>query len=260
MKQSILAATVLFAAASSFAGVTYDMHSETTGLQQTVFDGAVASEGQNMKLTITSGDGMMFKTGMIALSRDGGKTLDVIDPSSKTYYEMAVDQMAGNIGATLQSGGLKVTFDKPEVTVKDAVDGGVIEGFPTQKIVVDASITMNIEGLGQPMSTKVTMHSESWSTDKIEASATNIFDQRGGMTGIEGFDKLMAAQAAPLKGRFPLKHLTTIHLMQNGADMATTTTALVSNVKRQTLDAAAFAVPSGYTRVENPLETMKKQR
>src|SRR5215467_12977904 len=202
-----LFAALLLAAVPSFAGVTYDFHSKSTGLQQNAFDAAVVYEGQNMKMTITSVDGMMFKTGQIVLSRDSGKTIDVIDPESKTYYELPADLMAHSLGA-IQAAGLTITFEKPEVSVKDAGDGGAIEGFPTQKTLIDASISMNFEGIGQPMSSKITIHSEAWTTDKIEAAATNVFDQRASLLGIEAFDKLMAAQAAPLKGRFPLKHMT----------------------------------------------------
>ena len=65
--------------------------------------------------------------------------------------------------------------------------------------------------------------------------------------------------SASLKGRFPLKQVTTVHLVQNGHDIATTTTATVSNIKQKAIDAATFAAPEGYTRVDNPLEAMKKR-
>src|SRR5438874_306055 len=84
-RRCVLFALCLFAAASSFAGVTYDFRSETTGMQESTVDGNVAVEGPNLRMTVARGDGMMFKNGSTMISRDGGKTLAVYDPAAKTY-------------------------------------------------------------------------------------------------------------------------------------------------------------------------------
>ena len=253
VKQSIVAAAFLFAAASLFAGVTYDFHSETVGLQQTTLDGSIAADGPNLRMTVTTGDGFLFKDGATVLSRDGGKTVAVFDPSSKTYFEIPFQTMTSSLGNVLKSTGVKLTFDNPTLTVKEAGDGGAVEGFPTKKTLIDASINMNVDAMGQTMTSKVAMHSESWTTDKLDPASTALFQQGSVVTGIEGLDKLVAAQSASVKGRFPLKQVTTVHIVQNGQDITSTTTATVSNVKQKALDAAVFTAPEGYTKVDNPL-------
>ena len=71
---------------------------------------------------------------------------------------------------------------------------------------------------------------------------------------MEGLDKMIAAQTAGLKGRFPLKTVTTIRVGLEGSEFAAmTTTSTVTNVKQQALDAATFAAPAGYRRMDNPL-------
>ena len=65
--------------------------------------------------------------------------------------------------------------------------------------------------------------------------------------------------SSALNGRFPLKQITAVHVLANGQDMTTTTTAAVSNVKQQPVDAGTFATPAGYSRVDNPLERMSKR-
>ena len=97
------------------------------------------------------------------------------------------------------------------------------------------------------------MHSESWTTDRIDPNAANIFQQQGVRTGIEALDKLIEGQAVAFKGRFPLKQVSTVHIMQNGRDLATTTTATVTNIRQKPLDVATFAAPAGYTRREPSL-------
>ena len=259
MKRFEFFAVCFFVAASSFAGVTYDFHSETTGLQQMTVDGNVAVEGPNVKMLVSRGDGMMFKDGATLLSRDGGKTLAVYDPSAKTFFEIGFDDMTASLAGVLKNAMVKISFDNPAVNLKDAGDGGTLEGYPTAKSLLDATIDINIDAMGQTITSKMSLHTESWTTDKLGATALNIFQQRNVRTGIDALDNLIAAQSASLKGRFPLKQVTTVHLVQNGNDIATTTTATVSNIKQRAIDAAAFAAPVGYSRVDNPLEAMKRR-
>jgi hypothetical protein len=257
MKLSLFAAC-FFAAVASFAGVTYDFRSETTGLQQVTVDGTVAVEGPNLRMSMFHGYAMVFQNGSIILSRDGGKTLSVFDPETHTYFEITLDEVTASIAGVLKNSAVNVTFDNPVVNVKDAGDGGTLEGFPTKKTLLEATIDIHIDAMGQTLTSKMSMHNESWTTDKVPANAVNVFQQRSVVTGIDALDKLIAAQSASLKGRFPLKQVTTVHLIQNGRDLATTTTATVSNIKQKAIDASVFAQPEGYSRVDNPLKGMKK--
>jgi hypothetical protein len=259
MKRS-LAALFLLAAAPLLAGTTYDFHSETTGMQQSSIDGSVAVDGPNARMNVAHGDGMMFKDGSVVLSRDGGRTIDILDPAAKTYFELTIDQMTAGITATMKNAGLNIAFVNPVVNVKDGGDGGAVEGLPTRKSTLDATVDINVDAMGQTMTTKMSMHSESWTTDRLSANAMNVFQERTLQTGIDALDKLIAAQESAMKGRFPLKQVTTVHLLANGADLATTTTASVSNIKTATLPASTFATPAGYTRVDNPMERAAKSR
>jgi hypothetical protein len=256
MKFTLAAAAALLAAAASFAGTTYNFHNDTSdmlGNQQPAIEGTVAVDGPNMKMTITRGNEMVFKTGWIMLSRDGGKTIAVYDPAEKTVFEMRSDEMVSKLTDALESSGMKLTAGKPSVTSKDAGDGGVLEGFPTKKSLLDASIDLSMTMNDQSVSWKMSLHNESWTTDKLDAATLDIF-QRPGLTRVDGLDKVIAAQTAGLKGRFPLKTVTTIHVSLGGSDVvAMTTTSTVTKVKQQALDASTFAVPAGYRRIDNPL-------
>jgi hypothetical protein len=258
MKRLALLTVCFFVAASSFAGVTYDFHSETTGLQQMTVDGNVAAEGPNVKMLVSRGDGMMFKDGATLLSRDGGKTLAVYDPSAKTFFEIGLDDMTTSMAGMLKNAMVKISFDNPAVNLKDAGNGGALEGYPTEKSLLDATIDINIDAMGQTMTSKMSLHSESWTTDKLGATALNIFQQRNVRTGIDALDKVIEAQSSSLEGRFPLKQMTTVHLIQNGHDVSTTTTTSVTNIKQKALDASTFAALAGYRRVDSPIEAMKK--
>jgi hypothetical protein len=143
--------------------------------------------------------------------------------------------------------------------VHDAGDGGKIEGFPTRKMIVDASIVMRIDLMGQKLASSIALHSENWGTDRIDPSARNLFQMSSPRTGIEAFDKLMDAQSAAFAGRFPLKQITTMRVTQDGREMVTTSTATVTKIKQKAIDAKVFADPKGYKKVDSPLEALKKR-
>src|SRR5947207_10088000 len=137
----IAAVAFLFVALSAFAGVTYDFRSETTGVQPMSLRGTIATEGPLLRMTVISGDGMMFKSGSVVMSNDGGKHLTVFDSSSKTYYQLPMAELlSGAADAITSNPMLQVTFGQPKVFTRDAGDGGKLEGYPTRKTVVDASI------------------------------------------------------------------------------------------------------------------------
>ncbi|MEK6373581.1 MAG: hypothetical protein AABO58_12885 [Acidobacteriota bacterium] len=251
-----LAAAFMFVAITATAGVTYDFRMVTAGAQGMTINGKVAADGLNLRMEVDQGDGRIFRDDSIVISRDGGKTLLVFDPSAKTYFQITLEEMTRGAADALQNPIAKVTFDPPKASVRDAGDGGKIEGFPTRKTIVDASIVMRIDAMGQKLASRIVLHSENWGTDKIDPSARNLFQLSNPRTGIEAFDKMMDAQAAALAGRFPLKQITTMRVTQDGREMVTTTTATVTKIKQTKIDASRFADPKGYKKVDDPLKAL----
>jgi len=200
-------------------------------------------------MSMVHGDGLVFKDGTTLLSRDGGRTLAVYDASAKTFFEIGLDDLTASAAGMLKNLPVKIDFSNPVVRVQKAEAGRRVEGYPAEKSVVDATIDINIDMSGRKMTSKMTMHSENWTTGALGVGA-NIFQQRNVRTGIDALDKLIAAQSSSLEGRFPLKQMTTVHLTQNGHDVSTTTTTSVTNIKQTALDARTFAAPVGYKRVE----------
>jgi outer membrane lipoprotein-sorting protein len=251
---------LLFTVSSSaFAGLTYKTQSSTTGMQNINIVGTVSVEGSHMRLDVAKGDNMMFKDNAVVLSNNGGKTLSVYDPAARTYFDLQLQDLIGNTSAMLRNLGdmVKFSFDNPQVSVRDAGDGGSIEGFPTHKYVLDASYDMNIDAMGQKLTTHMTMNTETWTTEQLSSEMTNFLQMRGIRTGIEGIDKLIEAQSTNMHG-FPLKQISTVHISQGGNDMTMTTTSSVTDVVKKTIDASNFAAPAGYTKVDDPITKMIK--
>jgi hypothetical protein len=250
----------LLLAPSAFAGLTYKAQSTTTGVRNITIVGTVAIDGSHMRMDVTQGDKMLFNDNAVVLSNDGGKTMSVFDPATKTYFDLQLQDALGNTSSMLKSFGdmVKINFDNPHVTVHDAGEGGTVEGFPTHKYVLDASYDMNIDAMGQKMTTHLAMNTETWATEQLSGEMSSFLQMRGLRTGIESVDKLIEAQSTSVRG-FPLKQVSTMHISQTGNDMTMTTTSTVTDVVKKNIEASSFVPPAGYTKTDDPVTKMMKQ-
>src|SRR5438132_9705504 len=253
--------TVLFfltAATSALAGVTYKVQSATNGLRNVTIAGTVSVDGPRMRMDVTTGDNLLFKDNSIVLSTDGGKTMTVIDPAAKTYYEIQLDQMIGAATASLQGNPMfKVAFENPTVAVNDEGAGEPIEGYRTRKSALNAYHDIAIDAMGQKSTSHLDMHTESWTTDQLSAEFANFLQQRSIRTGIPEIDKIIDAQSGSMKG-FPLKQVSVVKVNQGGNDVTMTTVATVSNIEKKDIAASLFVAPAGYTKVDDPVSKMLK--
>lgn len=260
MKRALLIQLMLVCV-PAFAGLTYKAQSETTGLRNATIKGTVSVDGTHLRMDVAQGDNMVFKDNAIVLSSDGGKTMSVLDPETKTYYDLQLQDLVGSATSMLSKLGdmVKVTFDNAHVNVRDAGEGGKVEGYATRKYVLDASYDMNIDAMGQKITSHMTMNTETWTTSDLSSDFSSFLQLRGMRTGIEAVDKLIEAQSTAMKG-FPLKQVSTIKVSQGGgSEMTMTTTSSVSDIARRSIDASTFAMPSGYTKTDDPVSRMMKQ-
>jgi hypothetical protein len=243
----------------AFAGLTYHVESATSGLRESRMVGDAAVEGTSFRMDVSRGDGLTFKDGAVILSRDGGKTLLVLDPAAKTYYQLELAQLLGGAGGLIKQLGdlVKISIQNPRSVTRDTGNGGAIEGYPTKRSVTDSSYDVVMDAMGQKMSMSFVMSTESWLTDKIGSEAASFLQLSGTRTGIDAVDKLIAAHAGSTKG-FPLKQITTIHVKQNGRDQATTTTTSISGIVKKPIAVSLFATPAGYSKTDSPFDRMLK--
>ncbi len=260
MKRLISLAVLTFVAPSLFAGATYRFRSVTTGMANQTLDGTVKTEGSSIRMEMKAGDGVLFKNGSVVLSDDGGKTMLVTEPGTKSYYQLDLTDLLGGASSVTKQFGDLVKFEvrNSRVNVQHAGDGGTLEGFPSQRSTIDSSYDLVVNAMGQDMTMSMKNETEVWWTEKLPVEYTNFLQLRGVRTGIEAVDKMLETQTSSLKG-FPLKQVTTTTVTMNGRPMKSTTTSTVSAVKKARFDAAQFKVPAGYTRVENPIEKMMKR-
>ena len=260
MKRLISTFALLLFSPALFGGATYRFSSVTTGVASQTLDGVVKTEAGKMRVELASGDGVLFKNGSVVLSTDGGKTLIVAEPATKSWYALDLSDLLGGASAVTRQFGDAVKFDvkNPRVGVKHSGKTAPLEKLPTNRSTINSAYDLIVNAMGQNMTMKMQNATEVWWTDKLSAEYTNFLQLRGVRTGIDAVDKILAAQTASLKG-FPLKQVTTTTVTMNGNTMKTTTTSSVSGFKQASFTADQFVLPPGYTKTDNPIEKMMKR-
>ena len=250
MKRLVLVAAFTLASSSLFAGVTYDFRSATEGAR--TIAGKVAVDGTNMRVDFATGDNIIFRDGSSVISRDGGKSLIFIDPSKKSWSELDLQAMFASLGSTMKSMGSDVSFkvSNQKIEVRPAGDGGVVEGYPTKKYIVDSKYTLAMNLMGMKMNSDVHSVTTVWTTDKLSAEYMTFLHQRAMKTGIEDLDKLIETQSKGVSG-FPLRQQITATTRMNNQVSTTKTTVEVKNIKPNvSVPAASFQVPAGYRKTD----------
>src|SRR6478672_9058428 len=126
MRRFAFAAMIAALAPAAFAGIAYNFQSTSSGTRAASIAGRTEAEGTNLRVELTTGDGMLFKDGAVVRSCDGGRTLHVIDSASKTYSDLPIDQMLGGAGSMLKQlddAGTGAVVN-PKVAARAAGDGG----------------------------------------------------------------------------------------------------------------------------------------
>jgi hypothetical protein len=242
-------------AASAHAGLTYNFQSVSTGMRETTVAGTATADQGKMRLDVKRGDGTVLKDNTIALSVNDGRALRVIDPSSKTYYDVNLEQLLGGVSALAQQfGGLvKISAQNAKVKTRDDGNGGMIEGYATRRVLVSSEYDLVLDAFGQKTTIHVTTNTQSWITPSLPAEMTSVFQMNGVKTGIADIDKLIQTQMGSLTG-FPLKQITTFR----ANDMDSTTTTTVTGIQKKDVDAALFETPAGFARVDSPFDALLK--
>jgi hypothetical protein len=257
MKRVLMAVMAVAIAHTAFAGVTFKVESVSTGIRDVTISGNAIVEGGNARFNVAKGDGTLFTDSSFVIAKSGGQTIAVVDPSTKSYYELRLDQLSGGLATLLQQLGGMVTFTvaEPKVNVRDLGTGPKMAGYPTAHKTIESSYDLNLNVMGQKTKVGIATFTETWVTDQIPSEFATFLQMGDFHTGVAEIDKLMAANAKAIGG-FPLKQISTMRFAQNDATMTTKTTTTVSAIEKKDFAVSEFAIPAGYVKSKNPIEKM----
>ena len=250
-----LALLCALAAMPAFAGIHYksvtkNQDANGKNLGDMSVEGWVT--GGNARVEVTASDNPILKKGTYLITKDGGKTIYLVDPKEKTYGEWDIQGMMGAAGAMLNSMGplVKMEFSDPKVEKLAEDAGPTIAGLPTRHFKYRTSYSMKMKVMGMGQESNVVSEQDLWVTDKVNDAALGIWLRNTPpKTGNEQLDKLIDSEIGKVSG-YPLK-MVTVSTSTNKKGKATVTrsTMEVTELDTNANVTASFDVPAGYEEV-----------
>jgi hypothetical protein len=252
----LLVGAAFLAATPVFAGIHYKSTTRTESEGARAQSSDIQAEGwvsgEKVKVAfLTSNGNPMAQAGTYILSKDGGKTIYLVNPQDKSYAEWSLQGMLGAVGAIMNGMGplLKVQFADLKSTKLGEDDGGTVVGLPTRHYKYRTTYTMTVRVLGMGNTADVVSDQDIWATSKLTDAGLGVWlraePQR---TGNAEFDKLIAAETGRFQG-FPLKVVSVSTSTPKKGDKKTTTRSTIEVTSldaNASIPASTFEIPAGY--------------
>lgn len=169
-RRSLLAACVLTAATTAWAGLSYTVTSRSdAGGGQGAYEMSldVLVSGANAKAVFTTPlPGMA--AGSWLVTQDGGEKTFIVDPAAKTYSKWSMDRLRSDVDAMQGAmGPMKMRTENVKVEDLGEENGGAIEGFSTKhrRIRVSYDRVLKLPMMKRSMHTVI--EDEMWTTDAV---------------------------------------------------------------------------------------------
>jgi hypothetical protein len=206
-------------------------------------------DGAAAKVEFADQKGTMFKAGSYLLTKDGGRTLFLVDPKEKAYSRWDVEAMLASMFALIESTGPLLDLDFSNATSKKLAedDGGTVLEYPTRHYQWQSAYDMRLSVLGMKRQYHVESVQDFWSTDQLAAEGFKVWLRPDRTrTGNEGLDEMLSGEMSKVQG-FPLKMVTKSTLTTGkGKQQNSTSTMQVTTLRPESVEASVFELPAGF--------------
>lgn len=248
MNRLIVGTIALLFAARLDAGLTYRMETTTSGVRLRVFNGIVKTEGGQSRFDVVRSDEKMFEAGSIILTSTDDSVMTVLNPARKSYYVIDMVKLAVSVAETRKQLAPWMSMSRAVATVKNEGPGGMIQGYPTQRWVVDTTMAMKT-----PARMTITSRLEIWATEKLPGNASSMVP--GSVTATDPIFGSLRESVGKIRG-LPLRSVTVTTMTTGGSTTTTTSRMNVTAIHVSTIAPSEFVIPSGYRKVDSPIEAM----
>jgi Domain of unknown function (DUF4412) len=211
--------------------------------------------GDKARVEFKEGGGNpMTKSGSYLITKDGGKTLYLVNPEDKTYAKWDLSAMLGAVGGVMNGMGafLKIEFTDPKVEKLAEEDGGTVAGLPTRHYKFRTSYSTKVKVFGLANSSDVTSDQDIWATTKLTDGAMKVWLRaEPPRTGNEQFDKLISAEMEKHRvAGFPLKTVTVTTSTGKKGTTTRKSTMEVTLLETKPVADSKFEIPGDYKETE----------
>jgi hypothetical protein len=258
LKKCLLPALIVFLCAlPCLAGISYTAvlrGDAPAGAKAAAQDGTINgwASGQNGKVEFIGNANPMMPSGSYLITRDGARTLVLVDPTRKTYSKFDVQSMLDATGGMMQGMKtmMKMKFESPKIEKLLEEDGGLVAGLPTRHYKYRTTYAVDIDFMGPHHSVTV-LEEDIWATTKTLDPAMGIWlKKQPTKTGDEQLDAMIAAEMNKVPG-FPLKRVSVTTTDSDGNRQTFRNEMEVTRLTVKPVPLSTFQIPAGYK--EQPL-------
>lgn len=256
------AITTLGAASAPFAsGVSFVIKSSTTR------DGSTSASDPGTRVQALGGmlrfDGEGKSAGgkgSYVIVNPTARSLSMVMPESKQFLQINLaDSTTQALGSMASLMAATTVVTDIQVSGSALGSGGVVNGYPTNRYRITTSYAeVPTAGEGQR---KVKVVEEFWVTSQLKdipdpmEAFTRAFGGKNGMPQLGGtFSELMRKRGDAQRRLFtglPLKSVATSTMTErDGSTTEETSVTEIVDLQRVDLDASAFQIPAGYTKLD----------
>lgn len=256
MRTALLAALVLLAAQSGWAGVQYEFvqntQSDIEQIPPTHLTGRAVIDGDRSRVDFAGGN--IYAAGAYVISTNGSRTMAFVDPLTKSYSEINAAAIAAAYGAS------NVTISDLKTNLQKLGDQLTVAGVPTSHYHLTLTYEVKLSYGSMPLQQSVREEIDAWTTTQFGEIADNFFAGGTIRTGNPELDKIIEAETTLIKG-FPLRQKTTITTSNSrgavpGSKLPFSAVRTqqrdlqIQWIKPLSADASLFKVPLAYQKVE----------
>jgi hypothetical protein len=248
----------LAAAGPALAGVHYQAITRLVDAQGRASETQVEgwAEGEKARVDFRVSSSPIARSGSYIITKDGGKTLYLVNPEDKTWSRWSVEGMLGIVGGIMNGGLgplLKIEFSDPKVEKLLEQDGGPVAGIPTRHLRYRTSYTMKLKVFGLGRASGVVADDDLWVADRLRDAGLGVWLRpEPPRAGNAELDKLIAAGYEKRQG-FSLKSATVSTVTQKDKQTVTRRTMEVTEVKSEPVPDSRFDIPSGFQERQLPV-------
>jgi hypothetical protein len=194
-----------------------------------------------------------FGKGSYMLFTEGGKTMTIVDPQNKQYYEMDLAGMMRLVGAM----GPIMSIEMSDVSIdaEPLGSGETIEGYATEKYRLMSKYTTKVSVIGIKQTSHVADTAIYWYAPKLKLVA-NPFGNASGLAGLVNsteYETQMNAAMAKMPTGVPVKIVSrSVQTDAKGKQQSQVTTIEFTEIGTGDVPASAFEIPATFARIQGP--------
>ncbi|MCU1348733.1 MAG: hypothetical protein JWO56_1763 [Acidobacteria bacterium] len=237
-------AAMLALASPAAAGWTLDFTIDNQSSANYSYRGRAFVEGDSVRYDVVEGRHVLFNPRVSIISRQGGKTLIILDHRMKTYFLRDARPMAGPV-STWRAPGQQDTSSVSVHVTKDEAAKGEIAGRPASRYDFKASYVIAMKVEGEKLKAKVTGNAVIWVLEgKNESMPFGLtFALKSGVPDVDAqLEKRVGAKGFPLRG-----HLSVTRTIGEGDAITEGIDFDVDKIEEARHPDSLFTAPPGYT-------------